>query len=75
MKILTKKKQKQILALLIKSGSTVTKDDQVPFRAYNRVNSANYDIANLVGGSEMVKKYYSAIDEIIQDKIAEAGGK
>lgn len=73
MKILTKKKQKAILELLIESGSIVSKDTRIPFNTYNIVNKSNYDIADLVGGFEMTKKYYSAMDRVFQEVLAKMG--
>ena len=75
MKILTKKKQEQILELLIKIGTTLAVDGKIPPKAYSRVNEANYDIADLVGGLEMITQYHYAIDAVIQNELAKMGGK
>ena len=71
MKILTKKKQKEILELLIKSVTPVIIDEKVPLETFKEVNRANYDIAYLVGGFGILSRYHNALYKVIQDKKGE----
>ena len=75
MKILTRKKREKILELLIKSGVAISEDAEVPYNAYKKVNNANYEIADLVGGTGMIQRYYDITDRVFQDMLAKMGGK
>ena len=73
MKILTKKKQERILELLIESGVAIAKDSDMKMKTYHKVNDANYEIANLVGGSGFIGRYYRVNYRVISDELAKMG--
>lgn len=61
--------------LLIESGVAISKDEKVPYNAYKKVNNANYEIADLIGGAGMILRYYEVVDRVFQDMLAKMGGK
>lgn len=75
MKILTRKKQKKILGLIVKSGIAVAKDMEAKARTDNAVRECNYGIARIVGGKEFVDTYFWEIDTAIKEQIAERFGE
>ena len=73
MKLLTKKKQEEILKLLSKIGSILLEDDEVSAKTYDKINKRSYDIAFEISGFKGTDFYFKSIQSTIKTVLAKMG--
>lgn len=68
MKILTKKKQEKIMGLLRGSGFAIACDSGMSVHNFQRADSANLQIAKLVGGESFLFQYSNFVDHVLKTR-------
>ena len=71
MMILTKKKQKELLDLVCKSGIVIAEDMNIDMNTYDKLTGNFFDIAFLVDGFRGMKNYSNAIHNALMNVIEE----
>ena len=75
MKLLTKKKQKEIIKLISEIGNILAVDDEVSVRTFSEIDKRNFDIVFEIGGFKGMDVYRDSIHNACENELAKIGGK
>lgn len=65
MKILTKKKQKEIIDTITEIGIRIAEDKDIDLATFRYINERCYDLTSAIGGLDAVDNYYKTVDYAI----------